>query len=264
MSIFDRFRLSGKVAVVTGAGRGIGAAIARAYAEAGADVVLAARTRDDLEQVAEQVRRLGRNALVVPTDVLQEPQLEALVAATLGEFGRVDVLVNNAGGFPPKAALSTSTREFEWALRFNVVAAFALSRLLAPALAQDGGAIVNISSVAGEHPAAGFAAYGTAKGALAFLTRVLAQEFAPRVRVNAIAVGTTRTAALDTILSPPLERAMIERTPLARLAEVEDIAACALYLAAPAAAYVSGEVVGVHGGLCTLNMPFPRAFDESP
>ncbi len=263
MSILDRFRLQGKVAVVTGAGKGIGAAIALACAEAGADVVLAARTRDDLARVAGQIERLGRRALVVPTDVLQESQLEALVAAALGAFGRIDVLVNNAGGFPPKAALATSTREFEWALRFNVVSAFALSRLLAPHLARSecGGAIVNISSVAGEYPSAGFAAYGTAKGALAFLTRSLAQEFAPRIRVNAIAVGTTRTAALDTILSPELERVMVERTPMGRLAEVEDIAACALFLASPAADYVSGQVVGVHGGLSALNMPFPRAFD---
>lgn len=263
MGVIDRFRLEGRVAVITGAGRGIGAAIARAYAELGADLVLAARSREDLEGVARMATELGRRALVVPTDVLKEAQLEALARAAVDEFGSVDVLVNNAGGFPPKPALDTSTREFEWALRFNVVSAFALCRLLAPALsrAESGGAIVNISSVAGEFPAPGFAAYGTAKSALAFLTRALAQEFAPRIRVNAIAVGTTRTGALDTVLTPAVERAMLERTPMARLGEVDDVAACAVYLASAAAAYVSGEVIGVHGGLGALNMPMPRAFE---
>jgi 7-alpha-hydroxysteroid dehydrogenase len=263
MGILDRFRLDGQVAIVTGAGRGIGAAIAEAYAEAGGHVVCAARSRDQIERTAAAARRHGARALAVPCDVLERAQLEQLVDATLKEFGRVDVLVNNAGGWPPKPALRTSEKEFEAAFRFNVTTAFVLTRLVVPRIVETAGsgAVVNISSVAGRHHSAGFAAYGTAKAALSFLTQNLAQEFAPRVRVNAIAVGSIQTEALAGVLTPEIERQMVELTPLGRLGQVEDIAACALYLASPAASYVTGEIYGVNGGLVALNMKMPRAFD---
>jgi 7-alpha-hydroxysteroid dehydrogenase len=262
MSILDLFRLDGKVAIVTGAGRGIGAACAKAFAEAGASVVIGARTVAQLERTADAIRAAGGKALALQTDVMKEEQLEALVAAALAEFGRLDIVVNNAGGSPPGPALRTSTKDFVDAFRFNVATAFALSRIAAPKMVETagGGAIVNISSIAGTHPSAGFAAYGTAKGALSMLTKELAQEFAPKIRVNAIAVGSTRTEALNTVLSPEIERTMVAMTPMARLGEVEDIAACALYLASPAAAYLTGDIVGVNGGLTTLNLPMPRAF----
>ena len=262
MGILDLFRLDGKVAIITGAGRGIGAACARAYAEAGASVVLGARTMDQLERTADECRALGGRALCLQTDVMREEQLEALVAAALAEFGRIDIVVNNAGGSPPRPALSTSTRDFVDAFRFNVGTAFALSRIAAPKMVETAGAgaIINISSIAGTHPFPCFAAYGTAKGALSMLTKELAQEFAPKIRVNAIAVGSTKTEALNTVLSPEIEKKMVELTPMARLGEVEDIAACALYLASPAAAYLTGDIVGVNGGLTTLNLPMPRAF----
>jgi 7-alpha-hydroxysteroid dehydrogenase len=261
MTLLDRFRLDGKVAVVTGAGKGIGAGIARAFAEAGAKVVLAARTPADLESVAGEIQALGSEALVVPTDVLDFDQLQRLVDQAVAAFGRIDILVNNAGGFPPKPMLQTSAREFEAALRFNVTTAFELSRLCAPLLAaQAEGVILNISSVAGEKPAPCFSAYGTAKGALSLLTRELAQEFAPKIRVNAIAVGSTRTAALDTVLTDEIEQTMVELTPMARLGEVEDIALGALYLCSPAASYVTGDILGVNGGMERLNMQMPRAF----
>jgi 7-alpha-hydroxysteroid dehydrogenase len=263
MGILERFRLDDRVAIVTGAGRGIGAAIAEAYAEAGAHVVVAARSRDQIERTAESVRRHGRRALAVQCDVLERSQLEALVEATLREFGRIDVLVNNAGGWPPKPALRTSEKDFEASFRFNVTTAFVLTRLVVPRMVETaaGGAFVNISSVAGRHNASGFAAYGTAKAALSFLTQNLAQEFAPKVRVNAIAVGSIETESLAGILTPEIEREMVRLTPLGRLGRVEDISACALYLASPAASYVTGEIYGVNGGLVALNMTLPRAFE---
>jgi 7-alpha-hydroxysteroid dehydrogenase len=143
-----------------------------------------------------------------------------------------------------------------------VSTAFELSRVCAPLMVESagGGAILNISSVAGQYPAPCFSAYGTAKGALSFLTKELAQEYAPRVRVNAIAVGSTRTDALNTILNEEIEQAMVELTPMARLGEVEDIAMGALYLCSPAASYVTGDILGVNGGLERLNMQMPRAF----
>jgi 7-alpha-hydroxysteroid dehydrogenase len=142
-----------------------------------------------------------------------------------------------------------------------VTTAFAFTRLAVPRMVETtgAGAVVNISSVAGRWNAAGFAAYGTAKAALSFLTRQLAQDFAPKVRVNAIAVGSVRTEALGTILNDEIEKIMVDKTPLARLGSVEDVAACALYLASPAASYVTGEVYGVNGGLTTLNFDMPRA-----
>jgi 7-alpha-hydroxysteroid dehydrogenase len=263
MGILERFRMQDQVAIVTGAGRGIGAAIAEAYAEAGAHVVCAARSRDQIERTAAAARRHGGRALAQPCDVLERAQLEALVEATLREFGRIDVLVNNAGGWPPKPALRTSEKEFEAAFRFNVTTAFLLTRLTVPRIVETagGGAVVNISSVAGRHHAPGFAAYGTAKAALSFLTQNLAQEFAPKVRVNGIAVGSIETEALASILTPEIRDQMVRLTPLGRLGRVEDIAACALYLASPAASYVTGEIYGVNGGLVALNLPMPRAFD---
>jgi len=261
--ILDRFLLTDQVAIVTGGGRGIGRAIALAYAEAGADVVVAARSEDQLEETAARVRALGRRALPVRCDVMERQDLEHLVAATLDTFGGIDILVNNAGGSPPKAALRTSEREFETAFRFNVTTAFLLTRFAVPKMVETrgGGAVVNISSVAGREHAPGMVVYGTAKAALSFMTQELAQDFAPRVRVNAIAVGSIRTEALGTVLTPEIEATMVSMTPMGRIGEVEDIAACALYLASPAAGYVTGEIYGVNGGLVGLNMKMPRAFD---
>ncbi len=255
--ILDRFRLDGRVAIVTGAGRGIGEGCARAFAELGADVVCAARTPGQIEATAERIRGLGRRALAVPCDVMERAQLERLVEAAQREFGRIDVLVNNAGGSPPSPALQTSEKAFETALRFNVTSAFLLSRLVIPVMqAGAGGAIVNISSAAGRLVQANFVAYGTAKAALSFMTRQLAAEFAPRVRVNALAVGAVKTSALLPFVDEKLERAMAELTPMGRLGEVEDIALAALYLASPAASWVTGKVFEVDGGTEKTNWPF--------
>jgi 7-alpha-hydroxysteroid dehydrogenase len=260
-SILDSFRLDGQVAVVTGSGRGIGAGTAIAYADAGADVVVSARTVAQLEETAEQVRARGRRALVVPCDVIEQEQRVELIERTVAEFGRLDILVNNAGGWPPKPTLDTSESEFEACFRFNVTSAYAMTRLAVPKMAETagGGAIVNISSVAGRFNARGFAAYGTAKSALTFLTRSLAQDFAPKVRVNGIAVGSILTEALSRFMNDDLERQMLAKTPMGRLGRVEDIAACALYLASPAASYVTGEVYGVNGGLTQIQVEMPPA-----
>ena len=263
MAVMDRFRLDGHVAVITGAGKGIGAAIAKAFAEAGAQVVIGARTESDLQSVAADVEALGSRALVVPTDVLDFDQLQGLADAAMAEFGRIDILVNNAGGFPPKPAAQTSAREFEAAMRFNVTTAFELSRICAPLMVESagGGNILNISSIAGHKPSSWFSAYGTAKSALSFLTLELAQEYAPKVRVNAIAVGSTKTDALNTVLTDEIEQTMVALTPMARLGEVEDIALGALYLCSPAASYVTGDILCVNGGMERLNMEMPRAWD---
>jgi len=249
--ILDRFKLTDRVAIVTGAGRGIGRGIAVAFAEAGADVVCAARTVAQIEETASLVRTRGRRAVAVPCDVTDRAQLEHLVAAALGELGRIDVLVNNAGGWLPRPALQTSERSFEEAFRFNVTSAFVLSRLSAPRMVATagGGAIVNISSRAGGMVQTGFVAYGTAKAALNFMTRQLAAEFAPKVRVNAIGVGGVETSALEQFLADDsMRRALTEQTPMQRIGEPEDVAACALFLASPASSWVTGKIYEVDGG----------------
>ncbi|MEM1112354.1 MAG: glucose 1-dehydrogenase [Pseudomonadota bacterium] len=262
MALLDKFRMDGQVALVTGAGKGIGAGIAEALAEQGAAVVLSARTAGDLETVAGRIRDAGGKALVVPADVLELDKLPGLVDAAFDEYGRLDILVNNAGGFPPMPAADTRVDQFEWAMRFNVTTAFELSRISAPRMVETSGSgcILNISSVAGQYPTPWFSAYGTAKGALSILTREMAQEYAPKVRVNAIGVGSTKTDALNTVLNDEIEQTMVDLTPMARLGEVEDIALGALYLCSPAASYVTGEVLGINGGMVRLNMEMPRAF----
>jgi 7-alpha-hydroxysteroid dehydrogenase len=262
--ILDRFRLDDQVALITGAGRGIGRGIARAYAEAGANVVCAARTREQIDDAAEEIRGLGRRALAVECDVMDDEQLEALVRATLDEFGRIDILVNNAGGSPPTPVLQLSDKAFESAFHFNVTTALNLSRqVLADMVKRVGdkadgpvGSIVNISSGLARLVEPGFVAYGTAKAALSHMTRLMAVEFAPHVRVNAIGVGATLTDALAPFVEgTELKGQMEALTPMGRLGTTEDIAAAALYLASPAASWVTGKIFEVDGGTEASNWP---------
>ena len=252
----DAVRLDGKVAIVTGAGRGIGASIARTFAAAGADVTLAARTKDQLDDVAADVRASGRQALVIPSDVNDNDAVAQIVADTMAELGRVDIVVNNAGGTMPRPMLDTSPGYLERAFHFNVTSAFVLSRAATPhMLAGGGGAIVNISSAIGRLRDRGFVAYGTAKAALTHMTRLMAADLAPKVRVNAIAVGSIATSALETVLeNQEIRDEMVRRTPLKRLGQPEDIALCALYLASPAGSFVTGKLFEVDGGLEEANL----------
>jgi 7-alpha-hydroxysteroid dehydrogenase len=259
--LLDRFSLTDKVAIVTGAGRGIGAACALGFAEAGADVVIAARTKEQLEDVANQVADRGRRALGVPCDVSDLANLDLIVDQAMSEFGRIDVVVNNAGGAMPAPFLDTSEKALEGAFHFNVTTAFTLSKLAVPhMLARDGGSIVNISSAMGRMTDRGYAAYGTAKGALSHMTRLMASDLAPRIRVNAIAVGSVATSALEIVLTnDDLRNEMVAKTPLRRLGETDDIAIAALYLASPAGSFVTGKILEVDGGIeypnLALNLP---------
>ena len=260
MPILDRFRIDDKVALVTGAGRGIGRATALALAENGADVALAARSADQLEAVAEEIRKLGRRALVVPCNAAQTENLARFAEQARGELGRIDIVINNVGGSMPKDFLSTTEKEFAGAFHFNVTTAFALSKAAVPHMLERGGAIVNISSSIGQMSGKGFAAYGTAKGAMTHFTKLLAQDLAPKIRVNAIAVGPTATSALETVLTNDVVHdAMVAATPLKRLGEPEDIALGALYLASPASAFVTGSVMDIHGGITSANLDLDLA-----
>jgi len=256
--ILDGFRLNDKVAIVTGASRGIGRASAIALAEAGADVVLAARREDVLEEAAREVRARGRRALVVATDVTVGEDLDRLLSRALETFGRLDVLVNNAGGWPPRIALALPDEDFMASYQFNVVSALHLSRAAAPHLARTRGAIVNVSSAMSHCVDTGFVAYGVAKAALNHMTRLLAHEWAPRVRVNAIAVGATLTDALEAFVGTgDLIEQMTAKTPMGRLATPEDIAASVLFMASPASSWITGKILEVDGGAPTSTWPYP-------
>ena len=260
--ILDRFRLDGRVAVVTGAGRGIGAGTAIALAEAGADVLISSRTEAQLTEVAERITALGRRAVVVPADLSDLEQVAALATRAAEELGRLDLVVNNVGGTIPNAFLDTTPEYLEEAFRFNVSTAHALSRSAVPLMLRhaDGphgqaGSIVNISSVMGRLAGRGYLAYGTAKAALAHWTRLAARDLDPHVRVNGIAVGSVMTSALEFVAGHDETRSAMEQvTPLRRIGDVEDIAATVVYLASSAGSYVTGKVLEVDGGLDQPNL----------
>ncbi|HEU5110109.1 MAG TPA: SDR family oxidoreductase [Micromonosporaceae bacterium] len=254
--ILDLFRLTGKVAVVTGAGRGIGAATALALAEAGADVVISARTESDLADVAKRVGEAGRRALVVPADLSDLDAAAALAPAARDEFGRLDIVINNVGGTYPRPFLETDAEFLEEAFRFNVGTAHVLTRAAVPIMLEHGGgAVVNISSVMGRVSGRGFLAYGTAKAALAHFTELAAFDLAPRIRVNAIAVGSVATSALSIVLTSDEIRGRMEQaTPLRRIGSADEVAATALFLAAPAGGFVTGKVLEVDGGTQAPNL----------
>jgi 7-alpha-hydroxysteroid dehydrogenase len=258
VNILDRFRVDGKVAVVTGAGRGIGAGTAVALAEAGADVLISSRTKEQLDKVAARVEEVGRRCVVVPADLNDLDAVAALAQTAYDELGRLDIVVNNVGGTMPKEFARTNVRFLEEAFHFNVSTAHALTRAAVPLmLKHDGGAVTNISSVMGHLTGRGYLAYGTAKGAMQHYTRLAARDLAPHIRVNAIAVGSVLTSALDFVASDDdMKRGMEDITPLKRLGEVEDIAATVLYLSSQAGSYLTGKVVEADGGLTIPNFDF--------
>ncbi len=242
------FRLDGRVALITGAGQGIGAATAVAMADLGADVALTARTEGDLEEVAEAVRARGRRALVLPGDVNDLDHLAAIVAATTEGLGRLDVLVNNAGGSVSKPFLDTTVKQLESSFHFNVSAAFELSRLAVPhMLAEGGGSIVNIGSVAGRNAGRGTLTHSLTKAAVAQLTRLMAADLAPRVRVNGVLPGAVETAALRRYVPDEVREQMAERTAMRRNGTPEDIARAVVFLASPAASWITGKNLEVDG-----------------
>lgn len=263
MTILDRFRLTDHVAVVTGAGRGIGAATAVALAEAGADVVISSRTEDQLKAVAERIEATGRRAVVVPANLAHTDAVAALAQAAYDELGRLDIVVNNVGGTIPNAFLDTDVAYLEEAFHFNVSTAHALTRAAVPLMLASLGdpeerrqkSVVSISSMMGRTADRGYLAYGTAKAALAHWSRLAATDLAPRIRVNGIYVGSVMTSALEFVAGvPEMKDQMETKTPLGRIGEAEDIAAAVVYLTSRAGQYVTGKMLEVDGGIQVPNL----------
>lgn len=254
--ILDRFRLDGQAAVVTGAGRGIGAATALALAEAGADVALSARTKSQLDDIAGKITALGRKAVVVPANLADLDATASLAETAHNALGRLDIVVNNVGGSMPNAFLTTTPDELKDAFHFNVATAHALTQAAVPKmLATGGGSVVTVSSVVGRVSGRGFLAYGTAKAALAHWSKLAARDLAPKIRVNSISVGSVMTSALDVVAqNDEIRTAMEQATPLRRIGDAEDIAAAILYLTSRAGGYITGKVLDVDGGLETPNL----------
>src|SRR5512136_1957169 len=231
----ERFRLDGKVAIITGSGKGIGQAIGLTFAEAGARVVFTARTESDVRGNAETAMAHGVPALAVSCDVRDDGQLQAMVTKTAAAFGRIDVVVNNAGGAQPNQISRTSRKRFNEAFDFNVTSALMVVRYSLPYLKESKGCVINICSAVGRIVQPNFSVYGTVKAGLIHMTRLMASELAPDVRVNGIAPGSILTEALKGLLDEPSLQKMSDHTPMKKLGHVEDIALAALYLASPAA-----------------------------
>lgn len=247
----DRFRLDGRVAVITGGGTGIGRGSALVLAEYGADVVLAGRRPDPLESTAKEAQTLGRRALAVPTDVTEPQACRELVEATLREFGRIDILVNCAGGATTKSILKWPDDDFDQTVALNFGAVWHLSRAAAkPMLEQGKGAIVNISSGASLLSMPQAAPYGAAKAAVNNLTGSMAAAWARRgIRVNAIAVGAVRAATLtDDAARLGVDPEVVAMTNgLGRLGEPDEIGYGVLFFASDASSFCSGQTLYMHG-----------------
>ena len=242
----DPIDMTGTVAIVTGGGRGVGRGITTRLLEAGADVVICGRKEPESLPSAE-----GRAAVFITADVREPEQIDQVIALAIGRFGRLDLLVNNAGGAPPADAATASPRFSEAILRLNLIAplVFAQKANAWMQTQEDGGCILNISSVSALRPSPGTAAYGAAKAGLLSLTTSLAVEWAPKVRVNAIVAGLIRTEQASLHYGNEAGIAAVAATiPLGRMGEPADVGDACLFLASRLASYVSGAALLVHGG----------------
>jgi 7-alpha-hydroxysteroid dehydrogenase len=247
----DVFTLEGKVALITGGGRGIGATIARVFSEAGAAVAVTARTGSEVEEVAAEIRDAGGRAIGIATDLFDAEQLPGAIDRTVEAFGGIDVLVNNAGAGGSPLFVDTRIEHLQKAFQLMVAAPFELARLALPHMIQRPNAsIINMTSVGAYRATRGNLAHHTAKAALAQLTRLMAADLGPRIRVNALVPGAVETPGLREVFEKRegLRERVTNTARLKRMGTPEDVAYAALYLASPAASWITGTLLDINGG----------------
>ncbi|MFO8102451.1 MAG: SDR family NAD(P)-dependent oxidoreductase [Dehalococcoidia bacterium] len=251
----EKFSLEGKVAVITGSGRGIGMGIAMTFAEAGADVLCCDINAADAEATVKDIQAKGGRALAAGCDVTDEKQVGDMIQRAVEEFGRIDTLVNNVGGaasFGP--VLEMSRADFEKTVAINLISTFLCSRAAAKIMLKQGsGSIINISTRDSIQPCVGRAAYGAAKAGVNAFTRTLAWELSPHIRVNGILAGGIETEGAIPYIGPMLEK-IIAGTPMKRLGVPEDIAMACIYLASDASRWVTGRMFEIDGGIEFVNL----------
>jgi len=251
MNTSSLFDLKGKTAIVTGGGNGIGKASCKMLAAFGANVVVSDYKLDLAEAVVNEIKKDGGNATAIDCDVTKDEALLNLVNKTMEAYGQINILVNNVGGggAGKESPSQIEVAQFEKVFKMNVFSMWRLCQLVAPHMQQSGyGSIINMSSMASINTSPAISAYASSKAAINHMTRNLAFDYGPIVRINAIGPGAIRTDALETVLTPEIEKRMLAHTPLARLGKVEDIAGAVLYFAAPVSNWVSGQVLFVNGG----------------
>jgi len=246
MGVMERFRLRGRVALVTGAGRNLGKAIALSLAEAGADVAVTSRSLSEIQMTEQEIREKGQKALAIPMDVTELNQVERTIQKIVSEFGRIDIVVNNAATRSFKSILEISEAEWRSVIDTNLTGAFFCCKAVGPyMIRQGGGRIINISSRIGLQGMANRIAYCASKGGLIQLTRALALEWAPyNILVNSVAPGLIKTPET----SKALQEGRASEIPLKRAGEPEEIAPLIVYLASEACTYMTGEVILIDGG----------------
>ena len=248
----EKFRLPGKVALVTGASRGIGRAIALSLVEAGADVVLASRKLPDLEAVAQEITRMGGKSLAVPTNIRHLPEIDNLVKKAVDEFHHIDILVNNAGGNPVFGSVfNINEKAWDVTMGLNLKGYFFLGQAVGKVMRdRNAGSIINIASEAGIRPSLGLGVYSMSKAGVIMLTQVLAQEWGQyNIRVNTIAPGLVKTRFSEALWSnPTIRRGFEDSTALGRITEPEEVANAVLFLASEASSYITGQTIVLDGG----------------
>jgi NAD(P)-dependent dehydrogenase (short-subunit alcohol dehydrogenase family) len=250
----DKYRLDGKVSLITGGSRGIGRATALGFAEAGADVAVASRKLPDLENVAKEIRKMGRRSLAVAAHVGRVEDINGLVARVTDEFGKIDILVNNAGTSPALASsLEVDERLWDSVMNLNLKGLFFLSQAVAKVMKEHGGGgIINVASMDGFKPEANIGTYAVSKAGVIMVSKVMALELAQyNIRANTIAPGNVHTRLGDSrfLAMPEYEQAMINRTPLGRIGDPNDMVGAMIYLASDASSFVTGECIVVAGGV---------------
>jgi len=251
MKLDHFFDLTGKVAIVTGGGNGIGKACCLMLSKAGAAIAVSDLKLEDAKHVAEEINAGGGKAIAVACNVTKDEDLVAVVETTVRELGGIHILVNNAGGGGGNMEnpFKITVDDFAFRFKLNVFSAWRMCQLSVPHMKKDGyGSIINITSMSSLNNSPNMSAYAASKAALNHMTSNLAFDFGPEVRINAVGPGATKTAALESVLTPEIEAKMLAHTPIKRLGDVDDIAGAVLYFAAPISAWVDGQTLFVNGG----------------